>query len=142
MPTSINADEFKAFAAKLKTVDRKLKTRLRARIRKVALVEGPGIVSEGAEGLPGGLAGHVQSKGARPTVSQTATGVRLVLGKKAGPQIGLMDQGNLRHPTFGRPPWVEQAIPAGTFTEAIEKRADKLREGVAKEVETIMGELG
>jgi len=142
VPTSINADEFKAFAAKLKTVDRKLKTRLRARIRKVALVEGPGIVSEGAEGLPGGLAGHVQSKGARPTVSQTATGVRLVLGKKAGPQIGKLDEGSVRHPTYGRPPWVEQSIPSGTFTEAIEKRAVKLREGVAKEVESIMKELG
>jgi len=142
VPTSINADEFKAFAAKLKTVDRKLKTRLRKRIRQVALAEGPDIVQEGADGLPGGLGEHVVAKGARPTVSQTATGVRLVLGKKAGPQIGKLDEGSVRHPTYGRPPWVEQAIPAGTFTEAIEKRADKLREGVAKEVESIMKELG
>lgn len=139
MSESVNAAEFQAFAAKLKTADRKLKARLRRRIRQVALAEGPEIVQEGADGLPGGLAEHVVAKGARPTVSTTATGVRLVLGK---PQIGKLDEGSVRHPTYGRPPWVEQAIPAGTFTEAIEKRADKLREGVAKEVESIMKELG
>lgn len=142
MAESVNAAEFQAFAAKLKTADRKLKARLRRRIRQVALAEGPEIVQEGADGLPGGLAEHVVAKGARPTVSTTATGVRLVLGKKAGPQIGKLDEGSVRHPTYGRPPWVEQAIPAGAFTEAIEKRADKLREGVAKEVESIMKELG
>ena len=142
MPESVNAAEFQAFAAKLKTVDRKVRTRLRKRIRQVAQAEGPDIVAEGAESLPGGLAGHVVAKGGRPTVRQTANGVELVLGKKAGPQLGRMDEGNLRHPTFGRPPWVEQSIPAGMFTEAIEKRADKLREGVAKEVDSIMRELG
>jgi len=142
MPTSVNAAEFAAFAAKLKTADRKMRTRLRARIRKVAQAEAAGIVSEGAEGLPGGLAGHVQAKGARPAVRQTATGVELVLGKKAGPQIGRMNDGNLRHPTFGHRPWVDQSIPSGTWTEAVEKRAPKLREAVAKEVESIMRELG
>jgi hypothetical protein len=80
--------------------------------------------------------------GGRAIISQTATGVRVILGKRSGPQIGRMDEGNLRHPTYGHKPWVAQAIPAGTFTAALEKRVPDMRDAVAREVQSMMGEPG
>lgn len=141
----IDADEYQAFAAKLKTVDSKIRTRMRKRIRESAKVFGPEIVKEGAVPLPdrGGVEAYVVARGKSPTIAQTSTGVRLVLGKKKGPQIGRMNEGNLRHPAFGnRKAWVNQPVPAGSWTEAAKDHEDALREAVRKEMDSIMGELG
>ena len=142
MTVQVDTGDFARFAAKLKQQDRKVKNAVRRRLRKVAMEIGPEVVEEGASGLPSKLGEHVVAKGGKPTYSQTATGAALVLGKKKGPQIGRMDEGNLRHPTFGRPPWVKQAIAAGTFTEALEKRLPELREALTDEIGKIMKELG
>lgn len=102
MPVSIDASDYDQFFRRTKEASGKIRTRARKRVRDSARKYGPGIVAEGAEKLPsgGGLAQHVASKGRNPTVSLTSTGARLVLGKKQGPQIGRMDEGNLRHPVF------------------------------------------
>lgn len=139
--TAVNVEDFTRFAAKLKTVDRKLRPAIRRRIRTVAGPISRQVVQDGAKGLPGGLAAHVAKKGARPLISQRATGVRVIFGKKAGPQIGQMNEGHLRHPTFGTPPWVKQSIPAGTFTAALEKELPRLRQAVIVEVRAIVEEF-
>lgn len=140
----VNADEFTAFAAKTKGLDRKVRNQVRKRIRESVRDFGPDIIKEGAEPLPdrGGAESAVVSKGARPTVTQTSTGIRLVLGKKKGPQIGRMNEGNLRHPVFGRKVWVDQSVPSGSWTEAAEKRLPEIRDAVAKEMDEILKELG
>ena len=66
----------------------------------------------------------------------------MILGKRKGPQIGRMDEGSLRHPTYGRKPWVAQSIPAGTFTAALEKRLPDMRDAVAVELHKLIEELG
>jgi hypothetical protein len=139
---SVNAAEFTAFAAKLKGAERGVRTRVRKALREAARPLAAEVVPEGAEGLPGGLAAHVVATGGRAIISQTATGVRVILGKRKGPQIGRMDEGNLRHPTYGHKPWVAQDIPAGTFTAALEKRLPDMRDKVAAELQHLMGELG
>ena len=159
----IDADEYAAFAAKLKTMEPKIRNGVRKRIRESAKAFGPEIVREGAEPLPdrGGVEAYVVARGKSPTVAQTSTGVRLVLGKKKGPQIGRMNEGNLRHPVFGvwhktksgvsvksQPhlrwtwKWVGQEVPAGSWTEAAEKHLPEMREAVRKEMESILKELG
>lgn len=159
----INAEEYVAFAAKLKTMEPKIRNGVRKRIRESAKAFGPEIVKEGAVPLPdrGGVEAYVVARGKSPTIAQTATGVRLVLGKKKGPQIGRMNEGNLRHPVFGvwhktksgvtvksEPrlrwtwKWVGQDIPAGSWTAAAKDHEDALREAVRKEMDSIMGELG
>lgn len=141
----INAEEYVAFAAKLKTMEPKIRNGVRKRIRESAKAFGPEIVREGAEPLPdrGGVEAAVVAKGRAPTVAQTSTGVRLVLGKKKGPQIGRMNEGNLRHPVFGqRKAWVNQPVPAGSWTAAADARLPELREAVRKEMESILKELG
>lgn len=141
MPESVNAAEFEAFAAKLKQAERKVRGAVRKGIRDAVRPLTEGVVAEGAEGLPSGLAAHVVGKGARPQTRQSAKAVTVVFGKKAGPQIGAMDEGSVRHPTFGRKPWVSQSIPAGTFSEALEGRLPEVRKAVAVQVEKAMGEF-
>jgi hypothetical protein len=141
----INAAEYVRFAALVKTFDRKVRNGIRKRIRESARAFGPEIVQEGAEPLPdrGGVEAAVVAKGRAPTVAQTSTGVRLVLGKKKGPQIGRMNEGNLRHPVFGRrKAWVDQPVPAGSWTAAAEARLPKLRDAVRAEMESILKEFG
>lgn len=137
----VNTAEFDAFASKLKGVDKKVRARVRRRLRDSAREFAPEIVSEGADAMPGGLRDHIVAKGSRPTISQTAAGVRMVLGKKAGPQIGAMNAGGVRHPTYGHRPWVRQSVEAGSWTEALEKHLPDVREAVVKEVTKIMREL-
>lgn len=140
---SVRADDYQQFYRLTKAADSKVRNAARKRIRESAKKYGPEIVAEGSEVMPhrGGLDAYVASKGRNPTVSQTATGARLVLGKKAGPQIGRLNDGNLRHLTFGRKPWKPQAVTAGSWTEAAEKRLPQIRDAVAKELDATLKEL-
>ncbi len=140
--TSVQAEDFTRFAAKLKSADRKVRNASRKALREAAKPLAAEIVPEGVEDYPAGLAAHVVATGGKAIVSQTSTGVRVILGKRKGPQIGRMNAGNLRHPTYGRKPWVAQDIPADTFTAALEKRLPDMRDKVAAELQHLMGELG
>lgn len=142
MAAGVEVEEFKAFAAKLKTIEPKVRNRMRKGLREAAKPLAAEVVPEGAEDLPSGLAAHVVATGGKAIVSQTSTGVRVILGKRKGPQIGRMNSGNLRHPTYGHKPWVAQDIQAGTFTAALEKRLPDMRDKVAAELQHLMGELG
>ena len=140
--TSVQAEDFARFAAKLKGADRKVRNASRKALREAAKPLAAEIVPEGVEGYPAGLAAHVVATGGKAIVSQTSTGGRVILGKRKGPQIGRMNSGNLRHPTYGHKPWVAQDIQAGTFTAALEKRLPDMRDKVAAELQHLMGELG
>lgn len=142
MAIGVEAGEFKAFAVKLKAAEREVRLRMRKGLREAAKPLAAEVVPEGVEGFPGGLAAHVVATGGRAVVSQTTTGVRVILGKHKGPQIGRMDEGSLRHPTYGHKPWVAQSIPAGTFTKALEKRLPDMRDAVADELRKLMEEMG
>lgn len=98
----VNAADYEKFYKETAQMSGRLRTRVRKRVRDSGKKYGREIVEQGAENLPsgGGLADAVAAKGRNPTVALTSTGARLVLGKKKGPQIGRMDEGNLRHPVF------------------------------------------
>ncbi len=158
----VNADDYRRFFEKTKGLDKKVRNQVRRRIRDSARLVAPKIVREGAEPLPdrGGLEAAVVAKAGTPTTSQTSTGVRMVLGRKKGPQIGRMNLGQLRHPVFwvwwqkksgewvlSDPnvrkswKWVDQKIPADGWTEAFEKHAPEIREAVRREMVQILREL-
>jgi len=162
MSFRVHDDDYEAFYRKTKDLDKKVRTRVRKRIAQSARTIAPKIVTEGADGLPsgGGLAANVVAKSGGPTISQKSTGVVLLLGRKKGPQIGRMDKGQLRHPAFmvwwqkksgqwvfSDPKlrftwkWVDQKIPAGTFTKAALDHQDEIRDSVADEMTTILKEL-
>ena len=139
--TSVQAEDFTQFAAKLKGVDRKVRNASRKALREAAKPLAAEIVPEGVEDYPAGLAAHVVATGGKAIVSQTSTGVRVILGKRKGPQIGRMNSGNLRHPTYGHKPWVAQDIPADTFTAALEKRLPDMRDAVSDELHKLIEKL-
>ncbi len=157
----VNADDYRRFFEKTKGLDKKVRNQVRKRIRESARLIAPTIVREGAEPLPsgGGLSAAVAA-GGKPTISQTSSGVRMVLGKKKGPQIGRMNDGELRHPVFyvwhqkksgewilSDPDdrkswkWVPQHVPVGTFTAAFKDHSKEVREAVRKEMVQILREL-
>lgn len=147
---SIRADDYQEFFRRTKEASGKIRTRMRKRVRDSVKQSANGIVSEGAGKLPhrGGLDDYVAAKGKDPTVSLTATGARLLLGKKAGPQIGRMNKGNLRHPLFGRKKskagkslWISQSIAEGSWNEAIVERLPRIRDDVAREMDAVLKEL-
>lgn len=146
----VDVEDYRRFYQLTKDADKRVRLAARKRLRESAKKFGPEIVAEGAKKMPrrGGMADYVAEKGANPTVSATATGARLVLGRKAGPQIGRMNAGNLRHPTFGRTKsgdgkslWVAQKVQGGTWSYAADKRMPKIRREVAKEMRTMIKEL-
>lgn len=181
MSIRVDAAEFAAFTSKVNHMTRQQRSRVNKRIREVATPFGREVVADGAEEMPqrGGLAAHITAKG-KPTISRTATGVRMTLGKKKGPQIGKFDAGQLRHPSFGvwHTPgvattlrrrgliglaaakssgklravksipsdrstwkWVDQQVPAGTFTKAAVDRLPQVADAVAEEIKTMIEEL-
>jgi len=64
----------------------------------------------------GGLAQRVGRQPARVTVKTGQTpGVQIVVGKKG--LAAAADAGVIRHPVFGRGPFVSQQVPKGAFTD-------------------------
>ena len=146
----VNAADYEKFYQRTKGAPGRIRTRTRKRVRDSGKKYGREIVEQGAEAMPrrGGLAEHVATKGRNPTVSLTSTGARLVLGKKKGPQIGKLNEGQLRHPAQHRSPdrktwkWVSQPVPAGSWTEAAETYLPEIRDDVAREINEVLKELG
>lgn len=140
MPDSVHANvaEYREFAARTAKLPSKIRSGVRKRLRDVARPIGLQVLAEGAKALPGRLAEHVVAKARTPVLSQTATGARIVLGSKKGPQLGRMDAGQNRHPTYGHAPWKEQPVPAGSFSEEFQRNADEAREAVRREMNTIL----
>ncbi len=145
----IQAEDYRAFYEKTRAMSGPIRTRVRKQLRDSGQKYGAQIVAEGADAMPrrGGLQADILAKGRKPTVSLTATGARLVLGKKKGPQIGRMNEGSLRHPAWHHSPdrktwrWVSQPVPAGSWTEAAEKRMPAIRDDVATELDHLLKEL-
>ena len=147
----IDASEYKAFSAKLKGSDRAVKGALRKRIREAGKPLAEAVAQDGPEGLPasGGLADWL--RGARPTLSQTATRLAVKLtglpGARTGKasDLGAINRGRLRHPVYARPGrragWANQAVQAGTYDRAIEKHAAEALPRIEQVVADVMREL-
>lgn len=68
--------------------------------------------------------------------------VRIVATKKGKHHdLRAIDDGRLRHPTFGRPPWVVQPITPHVVTGAMEREADAVREVLAGAIEDYLRRL-
>ena len=148
--THINADDFKRFAASLKTADKKLATEIRRELREVGREQGDAILEAGIEPMPsrGGLAAWI-SRFAKVTVSIQRTRLELQLGIRKKDLIPrLNSSGRLRHPVHARPDrtrkewsWVDQQVPSGTFSEAFADRKDEAVTAVEAAMRRVMSKL-
>ena len=74
------------------------------------------------------------------TGSKTA-GVRLIVGRKRGAARSA-NQGKIRHPVFGhRDRWVDQTVPAGWFTDTVERDAPRIRRELLEAMERVAAEV-
>ncbi len=91
----------------------------------------------GATRLPkrGGLAREVaSSKFGRKRRRMPGGGVSIEVTATGRYDLQGIDEGLVIHPTYGRRPWTEQAVPAGWFSDSFEKVEDDL----VNEVESLI----
>lgn len=138
--SQISADDYKAFAAKMKTVDRAVARGIRKRIRAAAGPIGRIIIETGSEGMParGGLRARLMA--ARPTISMTGMAANINLRK--GANFASLNRGILRHPLFGHGPWQQQDVPAEAYTAAMASLPPEARANLEKVMVDVMKEIG
>lgn len=135
------ANELEALGRRLKEAgDKGLRRELLAGIRKTNKPTISAIRANARAELPhgGGLAEIVGSSriGTRTKLSGKNVGVQI----KGVGTVGLtsLNRGRLRHPVYGnRGTWVTQQIPAGWFTDPIEKDVPRIRAGIEDAMKTV-----
>lgn len=148
----VDASEYKEFAQRLKSADRKLRNATRKTLRDLAKPIAEEVREKGTEPMPsrGGLRSNLRT--ARITVSITATRVSLQLGGRKhrggeGQLLQIDSAGILRHPVFARGgdrkkwAWTAQSVPAGTYTKAFQEKRDEVGAELGRQIEEVMREL-
>jgi len=147
----VDVAEYKEFAARLKSADRKVANALRKRVRDAGQPLAEGIREDGPEGLPqrGGLVEFLRAAKASVSLTQTRAAIRLT-GQRGTrtlvtSDLNAINRGRRRHPVFAvagrRAGWVNQAVAAGTYDAAIEKHSEVALDQVARALDDVMGEL-
>jgi hypothetical protein len=135
------ANELEAIGRRFKAAGAKgLRKELLAGIRKTNKPTISAIRANALATLPrrGGLAAEVAGSriGTRSRLSGNRVGVEI----RGVGRIGLttLNRGRLRHPVYGnRGTWVQQQVPAGWFTDPIEKDMPRIREGIEDAMKTV-----
>ena len=139
-------DDFQKFAQKLERAEkRRVRQALTKGLREIARPVGEAGLRAGAAAMPkrGGLSRRVERSSIRQTNSLgSKPKVTIALRSREGFDLPAMDRGELRHPTFGHRPWVRQGVPAGAFSEALNREADKVRDQLKIELERVIDEMG
>lgn len=136
---------FAAVAQRLRRVDDKALTKeFYAGINKATKPLIPAVRKSALSTLPssGGLAKKIAASSitTRRRMSGRTAGVRLIAAN--GYDIGSINRGRLRHPTFGRRPWVNQAVrpkfwdrPMEDGAPAVEAALLRVMDEVSRKIE-------
>jgi len=88
----------------------------------------------------GGLAQRV-AKSKMTTRRRAGRNPGISIQAKGMTQLRSMDRGSVRHPVFGRGPWVTQRITPGWFTEPMEAGAPEVRRELLRVLDEAAREL-
>lgn len=90
----------------------------------------------------GGLARRV-ARTSLPTKRRTGNnpGVRIEAKPNAVNDPGRIDRGRIKHPVFGRGPWVLQDVQRGWFTEPMEGAAPEVRQELVKVIDRMIDKI-
>lgn len=147
----VSAEDYKQLQQAIKALDdKKLKRILRRRLREAAGPIGRLVLEHGVSKMPqrGGLAAYLARQGG-VNVSMRQTGADLWLGPRRKTQLSAMNRGHFRHPVWGTDvvkshrywPWVNQDVPEGAFTEALEHLPEEQMRSLNKTMDDIIKEL-
>lgn len=98
------------------------------------------MVNSGAAAMPSrnGLASIVRRSTIRVAPSGVVGGrttrIDVSLSSPDGVDLSRLDAGELRHPVWGRAPWVSQVVPSGRFTRPAIGIMPTLRDNVSRRV--------
>src|SRR5512139_3203673 len=139
------AADFHRLATRLKDADKPLRRRVNKALRDIAKPLALDMRESGAEAMPGGLADIVRT--ARPTVqllrgSGPAGGKVAIKLRLPGHDLVAMEDGRLKHPTFGHKPWVLQSVDAGAFTKPFLEAGPKVNQALRRQVQITLDEIG
>ena len=148
---TVDTDDYKAFAQRLKAADRKVASGLRRRVRDASKPLAEAVAKDGPEGLPesGGLADWLRQ--AKPSLSMTQTRVAIKLTGLKGSRtqktsdLNAINRGRLRHPVYAvdgrKAGWVNQPVQAGTYDAAIDTHGAEALEDIARVLDDVMKEI-
>jgi hypothetical protein len=141
------ADVLKAVARELKvTGDTGLRKELTAGLNRATKAPRAKAKANAAATLPrrGGLAARVAAANLSTRVRTGGDpGVRIVA--KSGRQkvdVARIDEGTVRHPTFGRGRWQSQSVTPGWFTKPMRASAPLVRAQLIGVIDAVIRKLG
>lgn len=144
VPITIDASDFFKVSKRLKAAGGELRKEVLKEIRTAAkpLIEETRDAARSSLPSSGGLA---ESIARTPQRVQTRTGaktagVRIVAGGKGG-AARTTDQGFVRHPVYGRGPFVRQNVPGGWFADTLNDKAPEVRKDIADVLEDAVKRL-
>lgn len=135
------AEAFLALSKRLKkTGQTELRKELNKALKAAVKPVTKATQAEARKRLPtrGGLAAAIAKTPQRTQVRTGAStaGVRLVVGGKGG-AARTADEGFVRHPVFGRGPFVRQSVPPGWFTDPAKSAQNDVRDEVVDVLEDV-----
>lgn len=144
----VNVEDFGKFAKAARDADKSVQKAVRKGFRDAAKPLGEDVVREGSQQMParGGLRDRL-SKGKIGIAASFGKNpkVTVKLGTRAGYQLSSLDSGTLRHPIFARQGrkrrWTAQHVPSGTYSEAFQRGAPKVRERVLREMQRALDDI-
>lgn len=143
------ADQLRDVGRRLRAAGDQGKTLRRDLLREIREVtKGPAadeLKAAATRRLParGGLAAYTAKNlrvTARTKLSGNEVGVTVVATVK-GMDLPKLEAGKLRHPVFGRAPWVNQAIPAGIFGDAVQQLAGDVGRAILRAADNTIKKL-
>lgn len=133
------AEQLRLLARKLRDATKELRSDLYRGINRAVKPLKQDVRESALKILPkgGGLAKRVAKSKitTKRRVSGAGAGVRLV--GRSGYDIGSINRGRVRHLTYGHEPWVNQAVPAGFWTQPLTAGGPK----VAAEIQEVMDDI-
>lgn len=143
----VGGEDFHALATRLKGAEKPLRAAVNKGLREVGKPLGQKMLESGSGAMPsrGGLAGRVRNTGVTLGMLRGGTGasgrVEIRLRSKEGFDLPAMNRGTVRHPVFGRSPWVAQSVPSGKFMEPFEESADEVRNALATQIAKALDDI-
>lgn len=138
----IKVDDYKDLQKQMKGVDKAARLALRKRIREAGKPLAAQITEGGGSEMPQTGGAQESYLGAKATLSQTMSSLRILYNKK-GPQVRIPNRaGFIRHPVFGnREIWRNTKVPAGAWDRAFDEHKDETLAIVSKVLDDVAREI-
>lgn len=126
------------------TGDREMRKKMLRALREAGKPAAREVADEALRRLPsrGGLAKLIAGSkvAVRTKASSSSATVRLE-HRLSGHDVKAIDQGKVRHPTYGHNPWVLQPVKSGYFSDAVEEAAPDAQRRLVEVLDDIAAEI-